>query len=115
MQLPESYYAGLARDYQQRRDVLCGALAETGFRFRVPDGAYYVLCETHAVDPDGDDVELARRLVSEIGVAAVPGSSFHPDPAKGRHTIRFAFPKRLETLQSAAERLAKLGTGTVSR
>jgi aminotransferase len=108
MQLPDSYYAGLARDYQERRDLLCGALAETGFRFRVPDGAYYVLCETHAVDPDGDDVALARRLVSEIGVAAVPGSSFHPDPANGRHTIRFAFPKRLETLRSAAERLAKL-------
>lgn len=110
MHLPDSYYVDLARDYRERRDVLCGALAETGFHFRVPDGAYYVLCETLAVDPEGDDVALARRLVSEIGVAAVPGSSFHPNPADGRHTIRFAFPKRLETLQSAAERLAKLGT-----
>ena len=115
MQLPASYYAGLARDYKERRDLLCGALSETGFEFRVPDGAYYVLCETHAVDPDGDDVALSRRLVSEVGVAAVPGSSFYPDPAQGRHTIRFAFPKRLETLRMAADRLAAVRPGTLSR
>lgn len=115
MQLPASYYAGLARAYKERRDLLCGALSETGFEFRVPDGAYYVLCETHAVDPDGDDVALSRRLVSEVGVAAVPGSSFYPDPAQGRHTIRFAFPKRLETLRMAADRLAAVRPGTLSR
>ena len=44
----------------------------------------------------------------EIGVAAVPGSSFYPDPVDGRRTIRFAFPKRLETLRAAADRLARL-------
>ena len=84
------------------------AATQAGFRFRVPDGAYYVLCDSTAVDPDGDDVGLARRLVEQIGVAAVPGSSFYPDPALGRRTIRFAFPKRLETLRAAAERLAAL-------
>jgi aspartate/methionine/tyrosine aminotransferase len=79
----------------------------------VPDGAYYVLCDTHAVDPAGDDVALARRLVEQIGVAAVPGSSFYPDFAQehGRRTIRFAFPKRLETLRAAADHLALLRPG----
>ena len=94
--------------YRERRDFLCGALAQAGFRFRVPDGAYYVLCDTSAVDPDHDDVALARRLVEQVGVAAVPGSSFQPDPVDGRSMIRFAFPKRIETLQLAAEKLATL-------
>jgi len=62
------------------------------------------------VDPAGDDVALARRLVEQIGVAAVPGSSFYADPADGRRIIRFAFPKRLETLNTAAGRLASLAS-----
>jgi aminotransferase len=108
MQLPAEYYVELAEKYRERRDLLCGTLADLGFRFRVPDGAYYVMCDTRAVDPEGDDVAFAQRLVREIGVAAVPGSAFHADPAAGRHQIRFAFPKKLETLEAAAERLQKL-------
>jgi aminotransferase len=109
MELPSSYYVGLAEGYRGRRDLLCGALDEAGFKPMVPDGAYYVMCDTGRFDPDRDDVAFARRLVGEIGVAAVPGSSFYTDPAKGRDKIRFAFPKRLETLQQAVRRLAKLG------
>jgi aspartate/methionine/tyrosine aminotransferase len=108
MALPPSYYEGMVADYLERRDLLCDVLRKTGFDFVTPDGAYYILCDTHAVDPAGDDVAFARRLVEQIGVAAVPGSSFYPDPAEGRRTIRFAFPKRLETLHAAAERLVLL-------
>ncbi|MDQ1636208.1 MAG: aminotransferase, partial [Frankiaceae bacterium] len=108
MKLPTEYYVDLAEKYRERRDLLCGALADLGFRFHVPDGAYYVLCDTSAVDPARDDVAFARRLVTEVGVAAVPGSSFHAEPERGRSQIRFAFPKRLETLEAAAERLQKL-------
>jgi len=109
LRLPAEYYQQLAAGYRERRDLLCPVLAEAGFTFRVPDGAYYVLCQTEAVDPVGDDVALCRRLVQEVGVATVPGSSFHADPADGRHQIRFAFPKKVETLQAAAERLSTLG------
>jgi len=108
MALPPAYYTRLAVDYRERRDVLCVALEQAGFRFRRPDGAYYVLCDTRALDPHGDDVAFAHRLVRECGVAAVPGSSFHPDPADGRHQIRFAFPKRVETLEAAAARLTSV-------
>ena len=66
------------------------------------------MCGTAAVDPGRDDVAFARRLVTEVGVAAVPGSSFYADPKQGADKIRFAFPKRLETLEAAAERLATL-------
>ena len=108
MNLPGSYYAELAEHYRERRDTLCEALTEAGFRFHKPDGAYYVLCDTSAVDPAGDDVAFARRLVSEIGIAAVPGSSFRATPSDGARSIRFAFPKRIETLEAAAERLRRL-------
>jgi len=109
MAMPASYYTDLATHYLERRDLLCDTLAAVGFTFRKPDGAYYVLCDTSAVDPAGDDVAFARRLVETVGVAAVPGSSFRADPRQGRRSIRFAFPKRIETLQEAGRRLARTG------
>jgi aspartate/methionine/tyrosine aminotransferase len=108
MGLPPEYYTRLAEDYRERRDLLCEALDKVGFSPMVPDGAYYVMCDTGRFDPARDDVAFARRLVWEVGVAAVPGSSFYTDPELGRDKIRFAFPKRLETLRAAAERLGKL-------
>lgn len=108
MQLPAQYYVDLAAGYRQRRDVLCSALRDVGFGVHEPDGAYYALCDTGALDPLGDDVAFARRLVTEFGVGAVPGSSFYSDPARGAGQVRFAFPKRLETLHAAADRLRRL-------
>jgi aminotransferase len=108
MALPASYYERLAQDYRERRDLLCGVLEKAGFSLRVPDGAYYVMCGTAGLDPARDDVAFARRLVTEVGIAAVPGSSFYADRVQGADKIRFAFPKRLETLEAAAERLARL-------
>jgi len=108
MQLPAEYYRQLAEGYRERRDLLCDALEKLGFGLARPDGAYYVLCETSQLDPDQDDVAFAERLVREVGVAAVPGSSFYTEPARGRNRIRFAFPKQLETLRLAAERLSLL-------
>ena len=99
------YYNHLALDYRARRDLLCGALAESGFAFSVPEGAYYVLADFSALSDD-DDVTFAKWLASEGGVATVPGSSFYHDRAPGRSLVRFAFCKQLETLERAAERLA---------
>jgi aminotransferase len=108
MHLPPAYYEQLAAEYRERRDLLCRALEKVGFGLRVPEGAYYVMCDTSALDPGADDVAFAHRLVREVGVAAVPGSSFYLDAAAGRGKIRFAFPKRLETLEAAAGRLTSL-------
>ena len=58
----------------------------------------------------GDDVTFARRLVEEVGVAVVPGSSFYRDPARGQTKVRFCFCKCDETLQEADRRLVRLGT-----
>jgi len=110
MGLPPAYYTDLAAAYRERRDLLCSVLDKAGLAFSVPDGAYYVLCQTDAVDPAGDDVAFARRLVEHVGVAAVPGSSFYADRSLGARQIRFAFPKRLETLHNAADALAAMAS-----
>jgi aspartate/methionine/tyrosine aminotransferase len=54
---------------------------------------------------DEDDVTYARRLTADRGVASVPGSSFYSRPELGRTKVRFAFPKRDETLAEAGRRL----------
>jgi aminotransferase len=56
----------------------------------------------------GDDVEFVRRLIAEVGVAAVPGSSFYCPPQRGRRLVRFTFAKRDETLHEAGRRLQRL-------
>ncbi len=107
LRFPEAYYEELARGYQCKRDLLLGALRRVGFRPTVPRGAYYVMADFRALSRE-DDVTFARRLVEEVGVATVPGSSFFHDPARGRGVVRFAYPKREETLEEAARRLARL-------
>jgi aminotransferase len=105
--LPDSYYASLSTAYLERRNVLVSALDAAGFRTFSPDGAYYVMTDVSDLT-DEDDVTFARRLTESPGVATVPGSSFYSRAELGRSKIRFAFPKKLETLRAAAERLATL-------
>jgi len=104
MAFDADYYNHLSLDYRERRDTLCGALAEAGFRLAIPEGAYYVLADFSELSGD-DDRTFARWLASEIGVATVPGSSFYHDKSLGRRMVRFAFCKRKETLERAVERL----------
>jgi aminotransferase len=105
LDLPASYYERLAADYRQRRSVLLRALGMAGFAYAPPQGAYYVMAD---ITPFGfaDDTACAHHLVREHGLAVVPGSSFYPGGTAGRDRVRFSFPKKLDTLQRAAERLA---------
>jgi len=100
------YYNHLTAGYRARRDVLCGALVEAGFTLTPPEGAYYVLAgyDAHSAD---DDRTFAHWLAREVGVATVPVSSFLSAGEQAR-MVRFAFCKRQETLDAAAERLAGL-------
>lgn len=107
MRMPREYYPAMAATYQERRDLMVDALRAAGFGVSVPRGAYYIMTDLTEFDFP-DDVEFARFLVSEVGVAAVPGSSFYTDPASGRQRLRFNFCKREETLRAAVERLATL-------
>jgi aminotransferase len=103
---PDDYYTGLLRDYRERRDFLLEILDQAGFKTYPPDGAYYVMTDIRGFGRT--DLELADWLVRERGVATVPGSSFYHDPALGRDQVRFSFPKRMETLRRAADRLSGL-------
>jgi len=105
--MPASYYLSLAEGYRKRRDRLMPALTEAGFRCFHPRGAYYVMTDISGFG-FVDDVEFTKYLVKEIGVAAVPGSSFYRDPKNGARQVRFAFCKKDETLDAAATRLRKL-------
>ena len=103
--MADAYYAALLAGYRERRDVLLPALEAAGFRVHRPAGAYYAMTDIRDLTDD-DDVSFARRLIADPGVATVPGSSFYSRPELGRTKLRFAFPKRLETLRAAAARLA---------
>ncbi|HEY7095569.1 MAG TPA: aminotransferase class I/II-fold pyridoxal phosphate-dependent enzyme [Terriglobales bacterium] len=105
--LSSAYYENLAFGYRTRRDHLMPALTEAGFRCFRPRGAYYVMTDISAFG-FSDDVTFTKHLVKEIGVAAVPGSSFYNDPKDGANQVRFAFCKREETLDEAGRRLLKL-------
>ena len=104
----DDFYAELARDYTRRRDLLVGVLRDVGFTVSVPRGTYFIVCDYRALAPDGaaDDVAFARRLIRDAGVAAIPPSAFYSrDVDEGRRLLRFAFCKRTETLERAADRL----------
>jgi aminotransferase len=107
--LPKSYYQGLAEAYRARRDRLMPVLEEVGFRCFRPRGAYYVMTNVSGFGY-ANDVEFAEFLVRDVGVAVVPGSSFYRDPRDGAQQVRFAFCKKDETLDAAAERLRRIGT-----
>jgi len=103
--LPMSYYEQLQAGYTRRRDLFLSYLEQAELRFTKPDGAYYVLVDISDFD-FSDDTDFCYWLVREIGVAAVPGSSFFHEPIK--HLVRFHFAKNEETLIEVGERLVRL-------
>ncbi len=107
LSLAPSYYEDLQKEYQRKRDFIVPVLLDAGFRCDIPQGAYYVMADISNFDFP-NDIEFTKHLIREIGVAVVPGSSFYHDPAMGSQMARFCFCKKDETLEVAAERLAKL-------
>ena len=104
--MPDSYYQQVRNAYQQRRDLIMSLLFETGFTAHAPEGSYYVLADFTRWNFPGSAVDFSRFLITEVGVAVVPGTSFYySDPAPGNNLVRFAFAKRLETLTEAGRRL----------
>ena len=102
---PDSYYEGLRDAYTARRDLFLGHLDAAELPYTRPEGAYYVMVDISEFGWD-DDTAFCEWLAREVGVAAVPGSSFFREPV--RHLIRFHFAKQAETLNAAGERLRSL-------
>ena len=105
LHFPAKYYTQLTAAYTRRRDVFLDYLRRTGLKFTEPEGAYYVLVDISEFG-HANDTAFCHWLAKEIGVAAVPGSSFFAEPVN--HLIRFHYAKKEETLHAAGERLLRL-------
>jgi N-succinyldiaminopimelate aminotransferase len=107
--LDEEYYRSLITEYQVKRDFLANALREAGMRVSLPQGTYFIMADFSPLGYD-DDVTFCRWLTTQVGVAAIPPSAFYSDEHKylANNWARFAFCKKMETLEQAAERLRKV-------
>ena len=105
LQLPLAHYNTLQEDYTRKRDFFLGCLDEAGLVYTKPQGAYYVMVDCTAFGVK-DDREFCRWMAREVGVAAVPGSSFFHEPVN--HLIRLHFSRSEATLAETGKRLQKL-------
>lgn len=110
--LPESYYEELGALYTEKRNYFLAGLDRIGLKHNVPQGSYFVLVDIQDfLDlpqfKDWSDLEFCEWMVENIGVAAVPGSSFFREDVN--NLIRLHFARSKETLDLALDRLSKLG------
>ena len=111
LELPQDYYDGLNALYLQKRDYFLAGLDRIGLKHNVPQGTYFVLVDIQDfLDlpqfAGYTDLDFCLWLIKEIGVAAVPGSSFFQEPVN--NLIRFHFARRKDTMDEALRRLEKL-------
>ena len=114
LSLPDTYYEQLQTRYQQARDLLFATLQEAGFDVSLPQGSYYLIAGTERLRGRmgaADDFSFSLKLIDLAGVASVPGSSFYAHPEKGKTQVRFAFCKRIETLEKVRVNLKRLAAG----
>jgi aminotransferase len=108
LDLPDEYYEDLRNLYTEKRDLFLKGLDEAGLKYTTPQGAYYVMVDISEFT-DGKNIsdnKFCEWMTKEVGVAAVPGSSFFKEEVN--HLIRFHFAKKTETLIEALERLKSL-------
>ena len=112
LNFPDAYYKDLQDHYTHMREVFCGGLADLGFNYVKPQGAYYVLMDVSEFGVK-DDNAFCEWMTKEVGVATVPGSSFFWEDVN--NYIRFHFAKKDETLIEALNRLESLRTKAAKR
>lgn len=101
----EQYYKDLQEKYTGKRNLFLKGLDDIGIAHTVPEGAYYILLD---IGEFGfvSDLEFCEVLARDVGVGAVPGSSFFKEPVN--NLIRLHFAKKDETLNEALNRLADI-------
>jgi len=109
LRIDRNYYETLAKEYKERRDFLAQILNEAGFRIYCPHGAYYIMTDVGHFGFT-NDTDFAFYLVEKFGIATVPGSSFYSRSSLGATKVRFCFPKKMETLEQAADKLRHFKT-----
>jgi methionine aminotransferase len=103
-----SHYLELGAFYQRKRDRFRAGLTRTALRPLACEGTYFQCVSTAGLPGDWaamPEMDLCRRLTTEVGVAAIPMSAFHADGREAQ-VIRLCFAKRDETLDAALARLA---------
>ena len=111
LELPDSYYEDLKDLYTRKRDFFCRGLDAAGLKHNVPEGSYFVMVDISEFlalprFAGMTDLEFCEWMIREIGVAAVPGSSFFREPIN--HLIRLHFARSEETLAEALRRLSRM-------
>ena len=101
----EQYYKDLQEKYTGKRDLFLKGLDDIGIAHTVPEGAYYILLDIGEFG-FASDLEFCEVLARDVGVGAVPGSSFFKEPVN--NLIRLHFAKKDETLNEALNRLADI-------
>ena len=101
----EDYYRRLQERYTGKRELFLRGLDDIGIAHTVPQGAYYVLLDISEFGFDSD-LEFCETLARDVGVGAVPGSSFFREPVN--NLIRLHFAKKDETLNEALNRLESI-------
>jgi N-succinyldiaminopimelate aminotransferase len=104
LRLPGSYLESLRDDLRAKRNLLCEGLRAAGLEPLASAGTYFV-----NADVGGDAVSFCAELPDRCGVVAIPTAVFYDDKAAARSLVRFAFCKRREVIEEAAERLRSLG------
>ncbi len=107
LRLPDDYFQNLIAEYQAKRDFMRETLTGCGLHPANPAGSYFMLASIEEF-PHAEAVEFAHFLIREIGVAFIPCPPFYLQPERGARLVRVAFCKRWETLEAAAERIARL-------
>ena len=107
----QSYYDGLLETYTEKRNYFLEGLDRIGLKHNVPQGTYFVLIDIQEfLDlprfAGMTDLQFCEWMIENIGVAAVPGSSFFREPVN--HLIRLHFARGKETLDEALKRLSRL-------
>ena len=108
LRLPDAFFHALAADLEAKRDRLFDGLVAAGFTAYRPDATYFTTVDVRPLRADGDGVAFCLELPERVGVVAIPNQVFYAHPEHGRHLVRFACCKRLDVIDAAVERLARL-------
>jgi methionine aminotransferase len=102
----ENIYESLSSFFQQKRDLFRSLLSETKFKLLPCKGSYFQ-CVSYSAISDEKDIDMAKRLVTDFGVAGIPVSAFYTKATDDK-ILRFCFAKEQGTLEKAVERLLKV-------
>lgn len=111
LEMPQSYYENLCALYTEKRDHFLAGLDRIGLKHNVPQGTYFVMIDISDFlalpqFAGWTDLQFCEWMIREVGVAAVPGSSFFREPVN--HLIRMHFARGTDVLDEAVRRMEKL-------